>query len=30
MKFLIAAAVVATTVAGFGASANAAQGCGPG
>ena len=30
MKFLIAAAVVATTVVGFGASANAAQGCGPG
>jgi hypothetical protein len=30
MKFLIAAAVVATTMAGFGASANAAQGCGPG
>jgi hypothetical protein len=30
MKFLIAAAVVATTIAGFGASANAAQGCGPG
>jgi hypothetical protein len=30
MKFLIAAAIVATTVVGFGASANAAQGCGPG
>jgi hypothetical protein len=30
MKFLIAAAVVATTVAGFGASAYAAGGCGPG
>jgi hypothetical protein len=30
MKFLIAAAVVAATVAGFGASANAAGGCGPG
>jgi hypothetical protein len=30
MKFLIAAAVVATTIVGFGASANAAGGCGPG
>jgi hypothetical protein len=30
MKYLFAAALVATTVAGFGASANAAQGCGPG
>ena len=30
MKFLIAAAVVATTIVGFSASANAAQGCGPG
>ena len=30
MKFLIAAAVVATTIVGLGASANAAGGCGPG
>jgi hypothetical protein len=30
MKYLFAAALVATTVAGFGASANAAGGCGPG
>ena len=30
MKYLIAAALLATTVAGFGASANAAGGCGPG
>jgi hypothetical protein len=30
MKYLFAAALVATTVAGFGATADAAQGCGPG
>jgi len=30
MKYLFAAAVVAATVAGFGATADAAQGCGPG
>lgn len=30
MKYLFAAALVATTVAGFGATANAAGGCGPG
>ncbi len=30
MKYLFAAALVATTVAGFSASANAAGGCGPG
>jgi len=30
MKYLFAAALVAATVAGFGATANAAQGCGPG
>src|ERR1700710_807419 len=30
MTYLFAAAFVATTVAGFGASANAAGGCGPG
>ena len=30
MKYLFAAALLATTVVGFGASANAAGGCGPG
>jgi hypothetical protein len=30
MKYLFAAALVAATVAGFGATANAAGGCGPG
>jgi hypothetical protein len=30
MKYLFAAAVLAATVAGFGATANAAGGCGPG
>ena len=30
MKYLFAAALVASTVAGFGATANAAGGCGPG
>lgn len=30
MKYLIAAALLATTVVGFGATANAAGGCGPG
>ena len=30
MKFLIAAALLATTVVGFGATADAAGGCGPG
>ena len=30
MKYLIAAALLATSVAGFAATADAAQGCGPG
>lgn len=30
MKYMIAAALLATSVAGFTATANAAQGCGPG